>query len=131
MVIIIILFKEKAKKRYINMNKRMVFIVILVITVLLYDLVFHTTCFFPEQCYCLVHLVASVLYSHSYMPFAALQHLVEPFSNSNSGSGPYHSNSFSCLLLSSHCPHSDSICSTLWISCSFLFGNLNNSWQEL
>ena len=74
------------------MNKRMAFIVILVTTVLLYDLVFHTTCFFPEQCYCLVHLVASVLYSHSYMPFAVLlQRLVEPFSNSNSGSGPYHS----------------------------------------
>ena len=51
------------------MNKRMVFIVILVITVLLYDLVFHTTCFFPEQCYpvCMVHLVASVLYSHVIM----------------------------------------------------------------
>ena len=47
----------------------MVFIVILVITVLLYDLVFHTTCFFPEQCYpvCMVHLVASVLYSHVIM----------------------------------------------------------------
>ena len=39
----------------------------------------------------LVHLVASVLYSHSYMPFAVLHYLVEPFSNSNSGSGPYHS----------------------------------------
>ena len=63
----------------------------------------------------------------NYMPFTVLQHLIEPFSNSNSGSGP-----FSSLLLSSHCPHSDSICSTLWISCSFLFGNLNNnSWQEL
>ena len=49
------------------MNKRMAFIVILVTTVLLYDLVFHTTCFFPEQCYCLVHLVASVLYSHVIM----------------------------------------------------------------
>ena len=51
------------------MNKRMVFIVILVITVLLYDLGFHTTCFFPEQCYpvCMVHLVASVLYSHVIM----------------------------------------------------------------
>ena len=51
------------------MNKRMVFIVILEITVLLYDLVFHTTCFFPEQCYpvCMVHLVASVLYSHVIM----------------------------------------------------------------
>ena len=50
------------------MNKRMAFIVILVTTtVLLYDLVFHTTCFFPEQCYFLVHLVASVLYSHVIM----------------------------------------------------------------
>ena len=51
------------------MNKRMAFIVILVTTVLLYDLVFHTTCFFPEQCYpvCMVHLVASVLYSHVIM----------------------------------------------------------------
>ena len=49
------------------MNKRMAFIVILVTTVLLYDLVFHTTCFFPEQCYYLVHLVASVLYSHVIM----------------------------------------------------------------
>ena len=45
----------------------MPFIVILVTTVFLYDLVFHTTCFFPEQCYCLVHLVASVLYSHVIM----------------------------------------------------------------
>ena len=45
---------------------------------------------------------------YGYMPFTVLQHLVEPFSNSNSGSGP-----FSSLLLSSHCPHSDSICSTL------------------
>ena len=44
----------------------------------------------------------------NYMPFTVLQHLIEPFSNSNSGSGP-----FSSLLLSSHCPHSDSICSTL------------------
>ena len=49
------------------MNKRMAFIVILVTTVLLYDLVFHTTCFFSEQCYYLVHLVASVLYSHVIM----------------------------------------------------------------
>ena len=51
------------------MNKRMVFIVILLATVLLYDLVFHTICFFPEQCYpvCMVHLVASVLYSHVIM----------------------------------------------------------------
>ena len=71
------------------MNKRMAFIVILLATVLLYDLVFHTTCFFPEQCYWCIwwHL----LYSHSYMPFAVLHYLVEPFSNSNSGSGPYHS----------------------------------------
>ena len=42
----------------------MPFIVILVTTVLLQDLVFYTTCFFPEQCYFLVHLVASVLYRH-------------------------------------------------------------------
>ena len=49
------------------MNKRMAFIVIFVTTVLLYDLVFNTTCFFPEQCYFLVHLVASVLYSHVIM----------------------------------------------------------------
>ena len=49
------------------MNKRMAFIVILVTTVLLYDLVSHTTFFFPEQCYFLVHLVASVLYSHVIM----------------------------------------------------------------
>ena len=49
------------------MNKRKVFIVILVTTVLLYDLVFYTTCFFPEQCYFLVHLVAPVLYSHVIM----------------------------------------------------------------
>ena len=45
----------------------MAFIVILVTAVLLYDLVFHTTCFFPEQCYFLVHLAASVLYSHAIM----------------------------------------------------------------
>ena len=49
------------------MNKRMAFIVILVTVVLLYDLVFHTTCFFPEQCYFLVHLAAFVLYSHVIM----------------------------------------------------------------
>ena len=49
------------------MNKRMAFIVILVTTVLFYDLVSHTTFFFPEQCYFLVHLVASVLYSHVIM----------------------------------------------------------------
>ena len=42
----------------------MAFIVILVTTVLLYDLVSHTTFFFPEQCY---FLVASVLYSHVIM----------------------------------------------------------------
>ena len=49
------------------MNKRMAFIVILVTAVLLYDLVFHTTCVSPEQCYFLVHLAASVLYSHVIM----------------------------------------------------------------
>ena len=43
----------------------MAFIVILVTAVLLCDLVFHTTCFFPEQCYFLVHLATSVLYSHA------------------------------------------------------------------
>ncbi|CAH3039196.1 unnamed protein product, partial [Porites lobata] len=37
------------------------------------------------------------LFGCGYMPFTVLQHLVEPFSNSNSGSGP-----FSSLLLSSH-----------------------------
>ena len=49
------------------MNKRMAFIVILVTAVLLYYLVFHTTCFFPGQCYFLVHLAAPVLYSHVIM----------------------------------------------------------------
>ena len=59
--------RRKQRKTYINMNERIAFIVILVTTILLYDLVFHTTGFFPEQWYFLVHLVASVLYSHVIM----------------------------------------------------------------
>ena len=42
------------------MNKRTAFSVILVTTILLYDLVFHTTSFLPEQWYFLVHLVAAI-----------------------------------------------------------------------
>ena len=43
------------------------------------------------------------------MPFTVLQHLVEQYNNSFSGSGI-----FSSLLLSSHCSPSDHICSTLY-----------------
>ena len=41
----------------------MVLFVLLVTTILLYDLVFNISCFFPEKCFFFLHLVASVLYS--------------------------------------------------------------------
>ena len=45
----------------------MVFLLILVTTILLYDLVFNVACFLHEQCHFFVYLVASVLYSHVVM----------------------------------------------------------------
>ena len=45
----------------------MVLFVLLVTTILLYDLVFNISCFFPEKCFFFLHLVASVLYSHVIM----------------------------------------------------------------
>ena len=49
------------------MLKKMVLFVLLVTTILLYDLVFNSSCFFPEKCFFFLHLVASVLYSHVIM----------------------------------------------------------------
>ena len=45
----------------------MVLLVLLVTTILLYDLVFNVSCFFPEKLFFFLHLVASVLYSHVIM----------------------------------------------------------------
>ena len=45
----------------------MVLFVLLVTTILLYDLVFNISCFFPEKYFLSLHLVASVLYSHVIM----------------------------------------------------------------
>ena len=49
------------------MLKKMVLFVLLVTTILLYDLVFNISYFFPEKCFFFLHLVASVLYSHVIM----------------------------------------------------------------
>ena len=49
------------------MLKKMVLFVLLVTTILLYDLVFNISCFFPEKCFFFLHLLASVLYSHVIM----------------------------------------------------------------
>ena len=49
------------------MLKKMVLFVLLVTTILLYDLVFNISCFFPEKFSFFLHLVASVLYSHVIM----------------------------------------------------------------
>ena len=45
----------------------MVLFVLLVRTILRYDLVFNIRCFFLEKCFFFLHLVASVLYSHVIM----------------------------------------------------------------
>ena len=45
----------------------MVLFVLLVTTILLYDLVFNISCFLPEKFSFFLHLVASVLYSHVIM----------------------------------------------------------------
>ena len=45
----------------------MVLFVLLVTTILLYDLVFNISYFLPEKCFFFLHLVASVLYSHVIM----------------------------------------------------------------
>ena len=49
------------------MNKYMVLLFVVVTAILLYDLVFNFTCFFPEQCHFIVHLVASFLYTQVVM----------------------------------------------------------------
>jgi len=55
---------ENIKKQIIDYKE--VFLLILVMTILLYDLVFNIACFFHE-CHFFVYLVASVLYSHVVM----------------------------------------------------------------
>ena len=45
----------------------MVLLLVVLTAILLFDLVFNFTCFFPEQCHFIVHLVASFLYNQVVM----------------------------------------------------------------
>ena len=47
------------------MNKKMVLFVLLVTTILLYDLVFNVTCFFREKCFFFLHLYCGICFTQS------------------------------------------------------------------
>ena len=47
------------------MNKKMVLFVLLVTTILLYDLAFNISCFFPEKCFFFLHLNCGICFIQS------------------------------------------------------------------
>ena len=56
-------FEENIKKPI--MNKKMVLFVSLVTTILLYDLAFNISCFFPEKCFFFLHLNCGICFIQS------------------------------------------------------------------